>query len=133
MKRHYTLLGLLLCLMTLFTLSASAAPDKDYLCFTANTDNSTVKLTKVASSNIITAVIEYSTDGTSWTAVDFSSNTTTGTITLANAGDKVYFRNAKPASENNCFSMDANNYFQFIMAGSIAASGNIMSLVDLNC
>ena len=139
MKRHYTLSGLLLCLMTLFTLNASAlrggdkTPDKNYLCFTANEDNSIVELTKVASGTIITAVIEYSTDGTSWTAVDFSANTTTGTITLSNAGDKVYFRNAKPASEDNYFSMDSNNYFKFIMTGSIAASGNIMSLVDLNC
>ena len=37
MRKHYTLSGLLLCLMTLFTLNASAirggdnTPDKDYL------------------------------------------------------------------------------------------------------
>ena len=132
MKRNL-LRFVLLSVMSFVTLSASATPDKNYLCFTANTDNSTVELTKVASGTIITAVIEYSTDGTSWTAVDFSANTTTGTITLSNAGDKVYFRNAKPASEDNYFSRDSSNFFLFKMAGSIAASGNIMSLVDLNC
>ena len=138
MKRHYTLSGLLLCLMTLFTLNASAlrggdkTPDKDYLCFTANTDGSTVELTKSKSPAAVT--IQYTTDnGASWTDVDFSTATTTGTITLTNAGDKVYFRNAKPASEVTGFSTSATAYYMFTMSGSIAASGNVMSLVDNGC
>ena len=37
---------LLLCVMGIITLGASATPDKNYLCFTANTANSTVELVK---------------------------------------------------------------------------------------
>ena len=136
MKRHYTLSGLLLCLMTLFTLNASAirggdkAPDKDYLCFTANTDGSTVELTKSKSPAAVT--IQYTTDnGASWTDVDFSTATTTGKITLANAGDKVYFRNA--SADVTGFSTDSRSYYYFVMSGSITASGNVMSLIDKSC
>ena len=128
MKRHYTLSGLLLCLMTLFTLSASAQPDKDYLCFTANTAGSTVKLVKSGSPTAI--ALEYSTDGTNWN--DYTIGTTTSTlITLTNEGDKVYFRNK--ADEVTGFSTSTSAYYRFIMTQSIAASGNVMSLVDKTC
>ena len=130
MRKHYTLSGLLLCLMTLLTLSASATPDKDYLCFTANTAGSTVELAKEGipgSSNI-----EYSTDGSVWTYVDFiHSETTTGKILLANAGNKVYFRRPEDGV-SEVFSRD-DVYYHFIMEGSIAASGNVMSLIDKSC
>ena len=124
MKRHYTLSGLLLCLMTLFTLSASAAPDKDYLCFTAETAGSTVKLIKFGSPTAVT--IEYSTDGTTWSTYTFSTD-----ITLTNVGDKVYFRNA--SSGVTTFSKGLSRCYYFGMSGTIAASGNVMSLIDSTC
>ena len=129
MRKHYTLSGLLLCLMALFTLGTSATPDKDYLCFTANEALSKVRLSKYETPTAVT--IQYSTDnGASWTDVDFSTETTTGDIFLTNVGDKVYFRNA--ASEVTGFST-SSSYYNFFMAGSIAASGNVMSLVDQSC
>ena len=52
----------------------------------------------------------------------------TTTITLANAGDKVYFR-----GDNTTVSESYSIYYQFVMSGKIAASGNIMSLLDTTC
>ena len=52
---------------------------------------------------------------------------------LEEANDKVYFRNIRQASDVSGFSKDyasGNNHYQFKMSGSIAASGNVMSLVD---
>ena len=116
--------GLQLALMTLFTLSASAQPDKNYLCFTANTDNSTVALSKTEGQTEVS--LEYSTDdGEEWLAY------TIGTaVTLNDAGDKVYFRNVGTAET---FSTANDIYNFFTMTGSIAASGNVMSLVDQSC
>ena len=123
---------LLLCVMGIITLGASATPDKNYLCFTANTANSTVELVKKGKAYNV--IMQYSTDeGESWQTIDFSTATTTGTITLEKANDKVYFRNIRPASKVYGFSKDYSggyNHYQFVMSGSIAASGNVMSLVD---
>ena len=126
MKRHYTLSGLLLCLMTLFTLNASAAPDKNYLCFTAGKADSWVNVWVNGTPADVT--LQTSTDGTNWN--EYTLNTP---ITLANIGDKVYFRNAKTASEVNGFSVSVTNCYKFDVYGSIAASGNVMSLVDKDC
>ena len=123
---------LLLCVMGIITLGASATPDKNYLCFTANTANSTVELVK--NGKAYNVIMQYSTDeGESWQTIDFETETTTGTITLEKANDKVYFRNIRPASDVTGFSKDYKdgyNHYQFVMSGSIAASGNVMSLVD---
>ncbi len=119
----------LICVMSIIALGASAEIDKDYLCFTANTDGSTVELKKCDSPNVVT--LQYSTDkGESWTTVNFSSECTTGVIELEKAGDKVYFRNTNTAENVEGFSKDYNNCYYFKMSGSIAASGNVMSLVD---
>ena len=132
MKRHYTLSGLLLCLMTLFTLNASAirggdnTPDKDYLCFTANEAGASVVLSASGSSCDVT--LQTSTDGADWNEYACDNF-----ITLSDAGDKVYFRNAKTASEVAGFSTGQLTYYYFYMDGSIGASGNVMSLVDKDC
>ena len=120
MKRNL-LRFVLLSVMSFVTLSASA---QDYLCFTANTASSTVKLKKSQSPTEVT--LQTSTDGTTW------SDYTIGTdITLANAGDKVYFRNA--SEDVTGITTDSRNYYFFAMSGSIAASGNVMSLIDKSC
>ena len=67
-------------------------------------------------------VLEYSTDGTTWE--DFVIGATKIELT---DGKKVYFR-----GDNNSFS-DDNGYLNFKISGSIAASGNIMSLLDKTC
>ena len=105
----------------------------NYLCFTANAVGSTVELIKKGKPNDV--ILQYSTDYCkNWETVDFETSSTTGTITLEKVNDKVYFRNTKPASEVYGFSKDYsgvyNNDYRFKMSGSIAASGNVMSLVD---
>lgn len=91
----------------------------DWLCFTAEQANSTVRLDKVGSPNTIS--LETSTDGSTWT--DYSWTDSTGdTVTLASVGDKVYIR-AK--TENQTIGSSASYYYTFVMTGKIAASGNI--------
>ncbi|MBQ0085193.1 MAG: hypothetical protein KBS65_03010 [Prevotella sp.] len=103
-------------------------PMRDYLCIKAEEAGAKVQLTKKGSPEAVT--IEYSTDeGATWTTVDFSTVVTTGDITLTNVGDKVYFRNNGTSAT---FSQSANNYYQFVMSGNVAASGNVMSLIDNN-
>ena len=124
---------LLLCVMGIFTLGASATPDKDYLCFTANADGSTVGMTKYGTPYDVS--LEYSTDdGKNWTSISWTEGSygsiISQTILLNSIGDKVYFRNAKAADEVSGFSKSGNDYYTFEMDGSIAVSGNVMSLVD---
>ncbi|MDO5447685.1 MAG: leucine-rich repeat protein [Prevotellaceae bacterium] len=101
-------------------------PMPDYLCFTAEEANSSVTLSKKNSPTEV--ILQTSTDGTSWSNYTFGN-----AITFTNVGDKVYFRNAKPATEVSGFSTGTTAYYKFGMEGKIAASGNVMSLVDKNC
>ena len=93
------------------------------LCFTAVQTNSTVHLDKVGSPNAI--FLETSTDGSTWTDYYWTDNTG-DTLTLANVGDKVYMR-AK--TENQTIGSSSSNYYQFVMTGKIAASGNVQTLL----
>ena len=95
----------------------------DYLCFTAEKAGSTVAMA-VNGTPTKGQAFEYSTDGTNWSV--FTPGTTT--ITLANTGDKVYFR-----GDNTTVSESLYIYYKFVMSGKIAASGNIMSLLDKTC
>lgn len=102
-------------------------PAGPWLCFTANTANSTIHLDKVGTPNAIS--LETSTDGTTWT--DYRWTDTTGdTLTLTNIGDKVYMR-AK--TENSTIGSSNSNYYKFVGTGSFAASGNIQSLLKADC
>jgi len=91
------------------------------LCFTAQEANATIAMTIMGSP--AGTNFETSFDGTTWTA--FIPGTTT--ITLINIGDYVYFRGNNP----NGLTTDSRNYIRFVLTnGRIAASGNIMSLID---
>ena len=91
----------------------------DWLCFTAVQANSTVRLDKVGAPGVVS--LETSTDGVAW--ADYTwSDSTGGTLTLANDGDKVYMR-AK--NENQTIGGSNSNCYKFVMTGKIAASGNI--------
>ena len=130
MKRNL-LRFVLLSAMSFVTLSASAlrggeTPDKNYLCFTAGEADSWVNVYVNGAPAAVT--LQMSTDGTTWNEYTLNNR-----ITLANIGDKLYFRNAKTASEVNGFSVSSADYYNFEVYGSIAASGNVMSLVDKNC
>ena len=93
------------------------------LCFTAEEAGSTVAMA-VNGHPTKGQAFETSTDGTNWSV--FTPGTTI--ITLANAGDKVYFR-----GDNITVSESDSIYYKFVMSGKIAASGNIMSLLDKTC
>lgn len=91
-----------------------------YLCFTANTAESTVRLYKNWSPTTVT--LETSTDGESW-----STYTMWATITLSNVWDKVYFKRASGAQWK--FSTNYQNNYYFRMSGSINGSGDVTSLL----
>ena len=84
-----------------------------YLCFTANQANSAVGLVQKNS----TAYLKYSTDKENWTEFN-----TGNVITLTNAGDKVYFKGSSSAGSSS-------DYTRFNMSGSIAVSGDIMTIL----
>ena len=90
------------------------------LCFTAEEDNSTIQLTKVGSAPTLSLM--KSDDGIIW-----SSYAQGDIITLATAGDKVYFKNSTTVTQ---LATRLSNYNKFVMTGKIAASGNIMSLLS---
>ena len=90
------------------------------LTLTALTNGSKVTLNKVGSPPPVE--LEYSTGG-AWTTYTIGTE-----ITLVSAGDYIKFR-----GDNNTFSTSPSYYYQFSMSGTIAASGNVMSLVDSTC
>ena len=95
----------------------------DYLCFTSEEAGSTVAMA-VNGTPTKGQAFEYSTNGRNWSV--FAPGTTT--ITLANVGNKVYFR-----GDNTTVNESSSIYYKFVMSGKIAASGNIMSLLDKTC
>ena len=100
------------------------AKSRDWLCFTANTSSSTVQLNKVG--DPYEAALEYTTTETDWHTYTFGQ-----TIMLTDAGDRVYFRKA---DEGVAIGFSNNQYqYSFAMTGKIAASGNVMSLIDNTC
>ena len=92
-----------------------------YLCFTANTTGSTIKLNKTWSPTAVT--LETSTDWSSWTTYTFGS-----TITLSNIWDKVYWRNTSETDTR--FSTSVSDYYQFSMTWSVAWSGEVTTLLN---
>ena len=106
-----------------FEIKAAEEPSTpNYLCFTAEEAGSTIKMAKYGSAP--TVYLETSPTGEEGSWSDFVVSETT--ITLANVGDKVYFR-AK--EENERFATSGSNYHRFVMTGKIAASGNINTLL----
>ena len=100
-------------------------PIKDYLCFTS-TGNSTVKLEQSGYETAITKgkVLQYKLNDGQWQNWNWSK------VSLSN-GDKMYIKSddTKPMSE---FLTNYTSYKYFVMTGSIAASGNIMSLLNFS-
>ena len=100
-------------------------PNKDYLCFTS-TGNSTVKLEQYGNATAITKgkVLQYKLNDGQWQNWNWSK------VSLSN-GDKMYIKSddTKPMSE---FLTNYTCHKYFVMTGSIAASGNIMSLLNFS-
>ena len=102
-----------------YTVVPKPADPNTYVTFTAEEDNSSIRLSALSTYQ----TMEYSMDTTTWNTFDTTTN-----ISLNN-GDKVYVRGMLSADngEYNCTS--------FKMTGKIAASGNCNALwnyQDLN-
>ena len=98
--------------------------EPEYLCFTANTANSTVQLTKTWSPTVVS--LETSTDWNTW-----ADYTIWDTITLSNIWDKVYMRN-KSETATGFSTYVNNNYYRFVMSGSISGSWDVNYLLCKN-
>ena len=99
----------------------AGAKVRDYLCFTAKQNGTTIKYTLeggLASSRVN---IGYSRDGTSF--VPWTANTN---ITL-NSGEELYVWNKKSLlSESN------TKYVKFTMTGNVEASGSVDSMINFS-
>lgn len=95
----------------------------EQLCFTAREKNSKIQLYMTTAKPDGFKGFQVSRNNSSWSNYDGTA------ITLANVGDKVYFRAA--SGNNKALYKDANTYCRFIMSsGSFDASGCISSLID---
>ena len=84
----------------------------NYLQFTAVNGDATIGMSGSTNPNV-----SYSFDGTNWTTWDYSN------LTIP-SGSTVYMKGNNPNGFNSL-----NNTKKFTMSGSIAANGNIMSLL----
>jgi len=94
------------------------APASDYLTFTSEQANSTIKFKPYS------GTWQYSTDKVNW--ADGTSDTT---ITLTNIGDKVYLKGSNCITTYKDSGID-KGYHNFAMTGTIAASGDVSSLIN---
>ena len=95
------------------------------LCFEAVDAGATIAL-NCNGNNLKTATFQTSTDGNTWTDYTYATS-----ITLANAGDKVYF---KAKSDNTYIARNTSNYLQFTTTQDtkkVNVFGNVMSLLSL--
>lgn len=98
--------------------------EPDALCFTANTDGSTIAL-HAATDILPKPVFEYYDPAmTSW------HQYTDGTVVTLNAGQKVYFRAATNETQQLSNGSGDGEYTKFSMTGSIAASGDVTRLLN---
>lgn len=95
----------------------------DYLCFTAEESNSTIRLISEFWTLTINT-LETSTDWNTWNPYILWD-----TIILANIGDKLYRRNT--STTNTTFSTE-QDYYRFFMTWSIAWSWDVTSLINRN-
>ena len=103
---------------------AAPGPTPAYwgLCFTAEQANSTVRISKSGSPSSKT--ILYSTDAVNWSAYTIGTD-----IVLENVGDKVWMKAGEGGNSGGWYT-SAMAFYRFKMTGLIAASGNLMSIVD---
>lgn len=96
---------------------------QNYLCFTAESDNSSVGVQMLGYGDTLSGLdvnVQYSVDGgVTWNAVYPQI------AASLNKGDKIYIKGENP----NGFSSEGR-WVNFFMTGSISASGSVMSLID---
>ena len=99
---------------------ALGSASSDALCFTAKADQSMLRLSQFGSPDGIS--LQTSTNGSSWTPYNVGD-----TITVPNAGGKVYF---KAVGSNGRLATSPQNYHKFDFIGEFEASGNVNSLLE---
>ena len=113
--------GLFLSLIVLMSLSACK---KGHSALTfVSSGESTISLVKEG--NPLDISLEYSMDGKNWNP--YTMGKTLGLLD----GDELSFRAGEQG--NDYFSFNDEDYYYFKISGSVAAKGNIMSLLDRNC
>ena len=93
------------------------------LCFEAVDAGAAIAL-NCNGNNLKTATFQTSTDGQTWSDYTYATS-----VTLANAGDKVYF---KAKDDNTVINRDDSNFLNFTTAQEskkVKVSGNVMSLL----
>ncbi len=94
--------------------------EPNYLTFTAEEDSSSFGIKNAPNNK--TPNILYSVDnGKNWKRLKEGE-----TITLGHKGDKALLRGDNPTGVSS-----TNSYTKFVMSGKIAASGSVMSLIDV--
>ena len=91
------------------------------LCFTAVGDDAGVTLTTTKYPNL-----KYSTDGVNWTDVEWNGPSIP--LSIGNVGNKLYLCGDNPEGLS-----ESTSKTLYIKAANVAASGNIMSLIDPTC
>ena len=99
---------------------ALGSASSDALCFTAKADQSMLRLSQYGNPDSIS--LQTSTNGSSWTPYNVGD-----TITVPNAGGKVYF---KAVGSNGRLATSPQNYHKFDFIGEFEASGNVNSLLE---
>ena len=104
-----------------WTIKTTNELEQESLCFTS-TGDSTVAMTQVGEPDKSTSkVIQYKLNDGQWQNWDLSA------VTLAD-GDKMYLKSDDYIPITDAYDI----YKSFVMTGSIAASGNIMSLLNFS-
>ncbi|MBP5232040.1 MAG: hypothetical protein J6333_01390, partial [Planctomycetes bacterium] len=106
---------------------AAEAPAPGPLCFTAESDGAAVGMEAVGP-DAPKVALEVSRDGQTWEAWQEPR-----TAKLAGKGDKLYVRAAAPNAafgKGSVFAPHQHSYNHFTVTGKVAASGNVMSLLD---
>ena len=103
-----------------YTAKYGDSSDNNWLCFTAESDNSSFSLMTRGQHH---PDVQYSTDGgLTWKSLEPGVS-----VEMGGAGKKVFLRGNNPDG----FSLSPTEYSVFIMeGGEISASGSVMSLVD---
>lgn len=99
-------------------------PEKDYLCFTSAGDSTVAMHQEGTPNTTANKVIQYKLNDGQWQTWDLSA------VTLHD-GDKMYLKSDDEIPTGEKDGID-EIYKCFVMTGSIAASGNIMSLLNFS-
>ena len=101
-----------------WTIKTTNELEQESLCFTSTGDSTVSMVQEATPEESANKVIQYKINNGQWQTWDLSP------VTLTD-GDKMYVK-----SDDDIPLGEFNNYKQFVMTGSIAASGNIMSLYN---